>query len=51
MENENKIIHMNNNQMLLFCELLQEEYNKKEKKTNESRINIGNVLNKVFENE
>lgn len=47
----NKIIPMNNKEMLLFCELMQKEYNKKENKTDGSHININNVLNKVFTDE
>ena len=46
----NKIIPCNNDEMLLFCDLLQKEYNKKGNKT-DKQINIDNVLNKVFTDE
>ena len=36
-----------NKQMLLFCELLQQEYNEKENKP-DKQINIDNVLNKYL---
>lgn len=49
MEN-NKLILCNSDEMLLFCDLLQKEYNKKEENKTD-KINIDNVLNKVFNDE
>lgn len=46
----NKLIQMDNNEMLLFCELMQNEYKEKENKP-DKQINIDNVLNKVFNHE
>lgn len=45
-----KLIKMDNNEMLLFCELMQNEYNEKENEP-DKQINIDNVLNKVFNHE
>lgn len=46
----NKLITMDNKEMLLFCELMQNEYEKKENEP-DKQINIDNVLNKVFNHE
>mgnify|MGYP003318031108 CR=1 FL=1 len=45
-----KLIKMDNNEMLLFIDLMQKEYNEKENEP-DKRINIDNVLNKVFNDE
>lgn len=45
----NKLITMDNNEMLLFIELLSNEYETRENEND--KINIDNVLNKVFNNE
>ena len=42
-----KLIQMDNNEMLLFIELLSNEYETRENE----KINIDNVLNKVFDHE
>lgn len=49
MEN-NKLILCTSDEMLIFCDLLQKEYNKKEENKTD-KINIDNVLNKVFNDE
>lgn len=41
-----KLITMDNNEMLLFIELLSNEYETRENEND--KINIDNVLNKVF---
>lgn len=44
-----KLIQMDNNEMLLFIELLSNEYETRENEND--KINIDNVLNKVFDHE
>ena len=45
----NKLITMDNNEMLLFIDLLSNEYETRENEND--KINIDNVLNKVFDHE
>ena len=42
------VIKMNNNEMLLFCELMQNEYNEKENKA-DKQINIDDFLKVMAE--
>ena len=44
-----KLIQMDNNEMLLFIDLLSNEYETRENEND--KINIDNVLKKVFNNE